>query len=170
MNRKGILAAALCWLLGSSLGLAQQLRVKVISADKGSAISDRDVSIEPVNEEGGSPAGSPQAVSAHWRLAAKTGPDGVAKFLLSSPLPKRVLVSVAIGNWTQCSPLYFSVEEALRTGVVAKNDCESELTKSRSYGVNAGEIVVFTRHIGFWQRVKHFPGLVSLAPVLQPSR
>lgn len=170
MNRKTILATALCWVLGCSLGLAQQLRVKVISADKGSAISDRGVSIESVNEKAEATASSTQALSAHWRLTAKTGPDGVAKFLLSSPLPKRVLVSVAVGNWTQCSPLYFTLEEALRTGVMAKNNCESELTKNHRYGVNAGEIVVFTRHIGFWERVKHFPGLVFLAPVLHSSR
>jgi hypothetical protein len=157
--RKLILAVAVCCISPTLWASGQSIRVRVVSTDTGNPLSGKRIDIERPNLSSAYP-GSPQVPRADYRLKLKTNKEGwtiVELKQLGNPMPERLLLSVAIGNWTQCSPFYISVVDALRSGVVAENYCKSEAMNGRKYLVSPGEIVVFTRHISVGEKVKHFP-------------
>jgi hypothetical protein len=67
-------------------------------------------------------------------------------------------VVVGGGNWAQCSPWYSRLEEIIRSGFVARNDCDSKATSNQKYVAKPGELIVFTHDISFIEKLKSFPG------------
>lgn len=148
-----------CCFLPTLWASGQAIRIRVVSADTGNPLSGKRIDIERPNLSSAYP-GSPQVPRADYRLTLKTNKEGwttVELNQLGNPLPERLLLSVAIGNRTQCSPYSISVVDALRSGVVAENYCKSEAIDGRKYLVSPGEIVVFTRHISLGEKFRHFP-------------
>jgi len=148
-------------ILHGGFGVAQELRVRVVDTQTGRSLIGKKVDVEPVQENPTVDKGSAQIRQLHPHLALKTGRDGWASFRLNqlgSTLPKRLVISVAVGNWTQCSPLYVPVDEAIQSGVVAKNLCRTDAAANQQYAAAPGEIVVFAKRIGLREKLKQFPG------------
>ena len=146
--------------LGAPWALSQSIRICVISADTGKPLDGKEVSAEAAPQTLPVTPGSPSVLRVHPKLKLKTGHGGWAAFALrelGSAPPDRLLISVAGGNWTQCSPPFIAVGDVLRSGVVAKNDCRSNTASGRTYSANPGELIVFTRHISLGEKVKRFP-------------
>jgi hypothetical protein len=144
--------------LTASQALAQSVRVRVVDARTGKPVGGKRIRIQfkwDRPQAHGDPRGP---LESHQWLDLKAGPDGVAKFDLRPPLPKELDVFVAVGHWTQCSPFRFPVEDVLNSGVVAKNFCGSKRTEEQRYVATPGEVVVFTRHTTFRDRLREFPG------------
>ena len=140
--------------------LGQSIRVRVVSADTGKPLSGKEVDVEAVKQPALAHHDLTQTLEGRPRLKLTTTPEGWASFQLrelGSPSPERLLVSVAVGNWTQCSPQYVSVEEIIHSGVVLRNYCVSEAAKNQTYTANSAELVVFTRHISLGEKLKRFP-------------
>jgi hypothetical protein len=136
----------------------QEISVRVIDARTGKAVSGKRIRVRRNWDDPQIHRDDSRFLNAHEWLDLKAGSDGVAKFSLGSPLPKSLYVFLSVGWWTQCSPFLFAVGDVLRSGVVAENFCRSAATSGKKYVVNPGEIVVFTRHVPFRERLKQFPG------------
>ena len=156
-HHKELILAVWCF-LATMPSSGQSLRVRIVSTDTGNALSGKRVDIERANVLLVHP-GLPEISKSHNRLRLKTNHDGwttVGLNQLGNRFPVGLLISVAIGNWTQCSPLYFSVESILQSGLVAENHCKSKATDGHTYLAGPGEILVFTRHISFGEKLRHF--------------
>jgi len=150
----------ICCVLGDLGSLGQSIRVCVMNTDTGKPLAGKEVHVESAPQTSSAAPGSSSVLRVHPKLKLKTDHAGWTGFELNqlgNPQPDRLLVSVAGGNWTQCSPLYITLDDVLRSGVLAKNNCKSDLTSDRAYTVKPGELIVFTRHISVGEKIKHFP-------------
>jgi hypothetical protein len=139
-----VLAGTLC-----PLGLAADIRVRVINTQTGKPMAGQGVGLRPYRPPGD--------YLVTW-TGKKTGPDGVAVFNLSDPAPQWVNLVVLSGMmlWN-CSPMEnntFSLAEILEHGVVAKNRCESKATRKAKITATAGEVILFTRPLHWWEKAQ----------------
>ncbi len=147
-------ALLLCCTLGGCNCLAQDVRVRVIDVKTGQAIGGKRIRIELGDDK---TRDTSHLLDPRQAQDLKTGSDGVATFQLKPPLPKRLIVILAIGSWTQCSPYSFPVDRVLKLGIVAENQCKPRTSKQQEYTTEPGEIVVFTQYINRLERLKEFP-------------
>jgi hypothetical protein len=86
-------------------------------------------------------------------LDGVTDKEGRAAFELPEPTPDRVLVEPQIQNWDMCSHLAYETPKVLRSGVVGQDFCRYA---DLGFSAKPGEIVLFVRHISFWERLRSF--------------
>ena len=144
-------------MLGSFWSSAQIIRVHVINADTGISVSRKKVQITSALESHGKPT---HLVQVHPKIDLKTLKDGSISFDLSqlgAPPPEKLLISIAEGNWTQCSPLSVSTATVLESGIIEENFCKSKATDGHTYSARPGEVMIFTRHISFGEKLRRFP-------------
>lgn len=118
-----------------------EIRVRLINALTGKPYAGRDHQIFGTNTRSGLPDGD-----ILFHLQTKSGPDGVAHFLIGAPLPYRLLFYSAQANG--CGPPGFNsfvTAEVMRTGVVVPNTCAGKHQKydCRKVTAQPGEIVIF---------------------------
>lgn len=140
-------ALAAAWAIGGYTCLAQEVRVRVIDVKSGRAVSGKRVRVDfqynyPEVRQG---------------PVLRAGADGVVALHLNPPLPKSLIVELTIGNWVQCSSGLVQLSPVLDSGVVDENHCKPGPDQKQTYTANPGEIVVFTRHISRWERLREFP-------------
>jgi hypothetical protein len=127
------------------------LTVVVIDADSGKPIPNKKVRLDFPAEHA-----HPNIVAAGAVIDAVTGKDGVATFHLLAQTAPKMMIMLAVGNWTQCSPYEYSLATVLSSGIITKNRCHAAVQTHLL--AKPGEVVVFTRRITFSEKLKRFPG------------
>jgi hypothetical protein len=129
-----------------------KLSVLVVNAETGLPIPKKQVRID-LREPSGS---NTNLHNAGETLEGITDSAGTVSFTLARATPQNVRIVLASGDWTQCSPYQYSLEQIFSSGIVAKNQCNPaagvQITKV------PGRVVVFSQHIKFSDKVKRFPG------------
>ncbi len=132
-----------------AFGVAQktEIRVRLLDANNGRPYRGRDAQVFGTN----SPSGLP-GKDILFHLQTQTGPDGVAHFQVSAPLPYRLLFYSAQANGGGPPGFNsFLTEAVIRSGLVVPNTCAK---KHGSYN---------------WQKVTATPGEIVIFAV-EPSR
>jgi hypothetical protein len=119
------------------------LSVRILNAKSGSPIKGVSVGISITNEKGRS-VGLSDAV---------TNDEGVATFGLSDPAPERIEITFSPNELGYCSDRAFPTAQILKTGLVARYTCDDGKLKW-SANPKPGELVIFTKHVTFWERMR----------------
>ncbi len=131
-----------------ALGSAADIRVRLINAQTGEPMPGQQVGLRPDRQPG------------NYRLTwtkKMTGADGVAIFQLSDPAVEWVNVAVTSQMLWQCSPWRrstFATAEVLEHGVVAENRCDPKGRRTGKIKAEAGEVVLFTRPLHWWEKMQ----------------
>lgn len=117
------------------------IRVRLINALSGKPFVGRDQQLFGTNARSGPPHGD-----IVFHLQAKTGPDGIAHFLIGAPLPYRLIpTSAQTGGcaWHGAPPIV--TEDVLQSGWVGPNTCARKNQSFHWQDVKAepGEIILF---------------------------
>jgi hypothetical protein len=134
------------------------MRVRLIDADSGRVLAGKHVDVELGMIRAAPTRNTVDVLGMRRRLRSKTGTDGIAKFWLEAPLPNRVEIISPPGHWTQCSPYSYDLQEILKVGVVAENNCKPKGKLEVQFNPQPGEAVVFTQYVSLKERLKTFPG------------
>ena len=106
--------------------------------------------------------GSPsQASTTRWTTV--TDQDGIAKFHVSKPLPKKVWVDNDNGHIRSCAwEDQIPLQEILAKGVTIGKDsrfgaaCKGGQDTIARLGAKPGEVVVFVRKLSNWDNLRHY--------------
>jgi hypothetical protein len=128
------------------------LNVLVVNALTGKPIPKKKVRLDLRDAS----ESNPNLLHAGETIDDVTGPDGLVSFTFAKPQGGSLRIILAIGDWTQCSPYQYSVEQIFSSGVVAKNQCHP--TVGSQIGPVPGRVVVFSQHISLSDQLKRFPG------------
>jgi hypothetical protein len=135
-------------LVYTPLSSAADIRVRLINTQTGEPMAGQQVGLRPDRQPG------------DYRLTwtrMTTGADGVAVFHLADPAVEWVNVAVTSQMLWQCSPWQkstFPTGEILEHGVVAKNRCALKGGQKGKIEAKAGEVVLFTRPLHWWEKAQ----------------
>jgi hypothetical protein len=125
------------------LGIAgkAEIQVRLIDAHSGRPFADREVELFGTN----APSGL-NTRDTLFHLQTTTGRDGVARFLMTAPLPYWLVFYSAQANG--CGPAGFNsfvAAEVMQSGIVVPNTCASKRQKFdwRKVIARPGEIIIF---------------------------
>ena len=119
------------------------ISVHVLDASSGKALSHVWVTLSVSRDN----------ENAHrWsELIHKTDSEGFVEFVLREPIPDRFAVLLG-SDLDSCFKIAFSTEQVTKTGIIVNNACDPPRFKY-SESPKPGELVVFARHVNFWQRM-----------------
>jgi hypothetical protein len=119
-----------------------EIRLRLLNALTGKPYAGRHAGLFGTNR----PSGLLRAEDTLFHLQTKTGPDGIAHFLIGAPLPYRLIPDVRQNGgcaWHGAPPIITS--EVLRSGYVGPNECAHRNQSFHWQDVKAepGEIILF---------------------------
>ena len=118
-----------------------EIRLRLLNALTGKPYAGRHAGLFGTNTRSGLPDGD-----ILFHLQTKTGPDGIAHFLIAAPLPYCLIPDVRQNGgcaWHGAPPIITS--EVLRSGYVGPNECAHKNQSFHWQDVKAepGEIILF---------------------------
>lgn len=82
-----------------------------------------------------------------------TNGEGVATFDLNDPAPERIEIIFSPDELGYCSDRAFPTAQILKAGLVARYTCHDGRLKW-SANPKPGELVIFTKHVTLWERMR----------------
>jgi hypothetical protein len=159
IGRVGVCVLLLCSLRVPAFSQAVSeaaIKVMLMDAQSGKPLRNVPLTLESWN---GPPNGAPDNPAPRGIIQTHTDTMGRVSFRLSNPIPKYVgFIGLGYPNFRNCSPTVFSVNDALKVGVVApfsesKEQC-GKLNARTQISPKAGEIIIYERPLtrGDWFR------------------
>ncbi len=128
---------------------AQMLRVRVVDARNGDAISKQSVWVQFYE----SPANR-----LFRQIQYETGRDGLVEFPVPAPQPSQIFVSLPLGSFRCSSVVQVAPADVVAHGATGQYDC-APAKAAKDLKAKPGEIILFVRPFTLWQRL--------LAPLLR---
>jgi len=141
------LSATLFLLLGLGAARATDLNVVLLDSATAHALRHKLVCIL-------FPAGNPaDPIVTESRQCQRTDSGGTATFKLPDPPPEKVDVELGSDGLVACyDPHTFTVADAMKVGMVAKNTCGDANTDT----TQTGELVLFGHQMSVWEALKRW--------------
>ena len=159
LQRRFGLMALLCllWPCGSVMAQTVTVRVRLVYLKNGKPAKGKLIVLD---------LGDPQRIPpAEWRSGARsprqtTSSDGVAAFQVPQPLPRVLFVEYYGSGVEGCAREdLMPLEEVIRRGITVGVDsefgptCKGDRRIIQRMAAKPGEIVIFVRKLGFWDKL-----------------
>ena len=138
--------ALLFWLLtlGTSHA-ADDLNIVLLDSKTGHGLQGKLVCISFP------PENSSEHIVMENRECHRTDSSGSAAFGLPDPVPQKVKVQMGSNGLVACfEPHEFTVSEAMKLGLVAKNTCGDASTDT----TQTGELILYAHQMSLWETLK----------------